>query len=209
MDASVALTVAYLQLNGFFVLTELPVQVGDRHGYRTATDLDVLAVRLPHAAELLPSTHAHARDVLLGQDPALETDQWRTEVLIAEVKRGRGRINEGYHDIDVLRFALRRTGCCTTDMIDTHAATLARSGWVETATASGHPCRIRLASFAGSTVPATGALTMNLGHCVAFIRQRLDRYERQLRGAYFRDPVVNLLGLVDAVSASANEEDAS
>jgi hypothetical protein len=29
MDSSVAIAAAYLQLNGFFVLTELPVQAGD------------------------------------------------------------------------------------------------------------------------------------------------------------------------------------
>jgi hypothetical protein len=69
MDSSVAIAAVYLQLNGYFVLTELPVQVADRHGYRTATDLDLLAVRLPHAAELVPGRHAQARDLLLGQDP--------------------------------------------------------------------------------------------------------------------------------------------
>ena len=45
MDASVALATAYLQLNGYFVLSEVPVQVAERHAYRTATDLDLLAVR--------------------------------------------------------------------------------------------------------------------------------------------------------------------
>jgi hypothetical protein len=202
MDSSVAIAAAYLQLNGFFVLTELPVQVADRQGYRTATDLDVLAVRLPHAAELVPSKGAHARDLLLGQDPTLETDPSRTEVLIAEVKRGRGQINEGYHDTDVLRFALRRTGCCPMEMLDTHAAVLARGGVVETITEAGQRCRIRIASFAGEPAPlARGVLAIGLTHCVQFIRERLARYETQLRGAYFRDPVLNLLGLVDVLSA--------
>src|SRR5512132_2323694 len=98
MDSSVAIAAAYLQLNGFFVLTELPVQVGDRQGYRTATDVDLLAVRLPHAADLVPAKRAHSLDLLLGQDPALENDPSRTEVLIAEVKRGNAKINQGYHD---------------------------------------------------------------------------------------------------------------
>ncbi|HEY6203910.1 MAG TPA: hypothetical protein VI056_12825 [Candidatus Limnocylindria bacterium] len=202
MDSSVAIAAAYLQLNGFFVLTELPVQVADRQGYRAATELDVLAVRLPHAAELLPGKGAHARDLLLGRDPTLETDPWRTEVLIAEVKRGRAQINEGYHDTDVLRFALRRTGCCPTQMLATHAAALAREGVVETITAASHPCRIRIAAFAGSSASlARGVLAIDLSHCVHFIRERLARYEMQLRGAYFRDPVLNLLGLVDVLSA--------
>lgn len=203
MDASVALTTVYLQLNGFFVLTELPVQVADRQGYRTATDLDVLAVRLPHAAELVPGARARAHDLLLGQDRLLETDPWRTEVLIAEVKRGRAQINAGYYDPDVLRFALRRTGCCSTEMLDTHVASLVQRGAVETKSADGHPCRIRIASFAGQPVNLPGGvLSIALAHCVEFIRERLDRYEPQLRGAYFRDPVLNLLGLVDALAAA-------
>ena len=202
MDSSVAIAAAYLQLNGFFVLTELPVQVADRQGYRTATDVDVLAVRLPHAAELVPARRAHALDLLLGQDPILAIDPARTEVLVAEVKRGRATINAGYHDRDVLRFALRRTGCCAVEMLEAHAETLARSGVVTTATPTGHPCRIRIASFAGQPVALRGGeLSIGLAHCTAFIRERLDRYGPQLRGAYFRDPVLNLLGLVDALSA--------
>ncbi|MBI2773648.1 MAG: hypothetical protein HYX56_04045 [Chloroflexi bacterium] len=202
MDASVALAAAYLQLNGYFVLTELPVQVEERHGFRTATDIDVLAVRLPHAAELIPGHGAHARDLLLGQDPTLETDPERTEILIAEVKRGRAHINAGSFNADVLRFALRRTGCCPAEMIDAHAYALARAGMIETRTADGHPCRVRLASFAGEPVPLrpAGVLSVGLDQCVAFIRERLDRYREPLRGAYFRDPVLNLLGLVDAVA---------
>ena len=202
MDSSVAIAGAYLQLNGFFVLTELPVQVADRQGYRMATDVDVLAVRLPHAAELVPARRAHALDLLLGQDPTLMNDPARTEVLIAEVKRGHAKINAGYHDRDVLRFALRRTGCCAVEMLEAHADTLARSGVVMTTTVTGHQCRIRIASFAGQPVVLRGGeLSIGLTHCIAFIRDRLDRYGPQLRGAYFRDPVLNLLGLVDALSA--------
>ena len=156
----------------------------------------------------MPAAHAHARDVLLGQDPALECDSWRTEVLIAEVKRGKARINEGYYDRDVLRFALRRTGCCPTEMLESHAARLAERGVVETTTAGGHLCRIRIASFAGEpAVLGRGVLSLGLEHCVAFIRERLARYEEQLRSAYFRDPVLNLLGLVDVVSPEPDKQE--
>lgn len=200
MDSSVVIAAAYLQLNGYFVLTELPVQVADRHGYRTATDLDLLAVRLPHAAELVPGRHAHARDLLLGQDPLLATDPERTEILVAEVKRGRARINDGYRDVEVLRFALRRTGCCPPETIDAHASTLARDGSLETRTADGHLCRVRLASFAGEPAALGRVVSVGLDHCLGFIRARSATYRAQLRGAYFRDPVLNLLGLIDALA---------
>lgn len=206
MDASVALATAYLQLNGYFVLTELPVQVAERHGYRTATDLDLLAVRLPHAAELVPGHRAHARDLLLGQDERLDVDPSRTDILVAEVKRGRARLNEGARDLDVLRFALRRTGCCPPATIDDHAAALARAGSIETWTDAGHRCRVRLASFAGQPAAMPGVLSVGLAECLSFVRERLERYRPQLRGAYFRDPVLNLLGLVDELGAPAHRD---
>lgn len=39
MDSSVALAAAYLELNGYFVLTELPVQVAERQGYRSEREV--------------------------------------------------------------------------------------------------------------------------------------------------------------------------
>jgi hypothetical protein len=95
MDASVAIAAAYLELNGYFVLTEMPVQVAERHMYRTATHLDLLAVRLPQAAEVIPGWSAHARDLLLGRDRLLKMDPAQTEILVAEVKRGRGGSTRG------------------------------------------------------------------------------------------------------------------
>lgn len=59
---------------------------------------------------------------------------------------------------------------------------------------------MRLASFAGEPVSLSGVLSVGLDHCLSFIRERLDAYRAQLRGAYFRDPVLNLLGLIDALS---------
>lgn len=77
---------------------------------------------------------------------------------------------------------------------------------IETRTADGHPCRVRLASFAGAPVPQSGALSIGLAHSLAFIRSRLDAYRAQLRGAYFRDPVLNLLGFIDALSPEGVSE---
>jgi hypothetical protein len=137
----------------------------------------------------------------------LGTDPGHTEILVAEVKRGRARINDGYHDADVLRFALRRTGCCPPETIDAHASALAREGSIETRTADGHPCRIRLASFAGESASLSGGvLCVGLDHCLEFIRGRFDMYRAQLRGAYFRDPVLNLLGLIHTLAPERASE---
>jgi hypothetical protein len=53
MDNAVALVQAYLNVNGYFTVTEYPVVEAIKYaGYRTATDLDVLAFRFPGAGRL-------------------------------------------------------------------------------------------------------------------------------------------------------------
>jgi hypothetical protein len=53
MDNSVALVQAYLRLNGYFTVSELPVIASTKGGgYRTATDLDILALRFPRAGRI-------------------------------------------------------------------------------------------------------------------------------------------------------------
>ena len=55
MDSAVALVQAYLRVNGYFTVTEYPVIASGKGGtYRTATDLDVLAVRFPHSGHIVP-----------------------------------------------------------------------------------------------------------------------------------------------------------
>jgi hypothetical protein len=48
MDTAVAIVRTYLELSGYFVLSELPVRAPDKRGYHDVTDLDVVAVRFPH-----------------------------------------------------------------------------------------------------------------------------------------------------------------
>ncbi len=50
MTTAVGLVESYLRLNGYFTVTEYQVQhpvAGQPGMYETATDLDILAVRLP------------------------------------------------------------------------------------------------------------------------------------------------------------------
>src|SRR5690606_6296795 len=56
MDTAVALVGAYLRFNGYISLPEQPILVGQGRPWRyhTATDLDILAVRFPHAAVIVP-----------------------------------------------------------------------------------------------------------------------------------------------------------
>src|SRR5258707_12925894 len=58
VDHAVALVQAYLQLNGYFTSAEYPIiAAAGRNGFRTLTDIDVLAFRFPSG---LPSPDAGA-----------------------------------------------------------------------------------------------------------------------------------------------------
>src|SRR5512141_2796091 len=98
MNTCVALVGAYLRFNGYVTVPEQPVLIGEGKPYRyhTATDIDILAVRFPNAAVVVPRAFGQVDDdLLLGVDPILELEKAAVDVLIGEVKSGRPRLNEG------------------------------------------------------------------------------------------------------------------
>ena len=55
MNAGVSLVRAYLNLNGYFTATDIPViRQNSKGGYRELTDIDVMGVRFPFAAHVVP-----------------------------------------------------------------------------------------------------------------------------------------------------------
>ena len=64
MDPAVALVQAYLQMNGYFTVTEYSVveAAGRSNQYRMSTDLDVLAVRFPGAGHAVVRRRRRRRD---------------------------------------------------------------------------------------------------------------------------------------------------
>lgn len=52
-DPALALVVSYLQLNGYFLITEQDLHIRHPEGYRSLTDIDIIAVRAPNVC-LLP-----------------------------------------------------------------------------------------------------------------------------------------------------------
>jgi hypothetical protein len=84
--------------------------------FETATDLDILAVRFPWAADTV-LRHGHRGEeqrceIMLAEDPALGSSRDTPDVLIAEVKEGAGQLNRRLQTPDVFYAALRRVGCC-------------------------------------------------------------------------------------------------
>jgi hypothetical protein len=98
MDSAVALVEAYLHANGYFTVTEYPIiEALDGGAYRVATDIDVMAIRLPKAGRLIPGRGARRskKRAVFEPDPVLRTTDRSVDLLIGEVKEGQAILNEG------------------------------------------------------------------------------------------------------------------
>ncbi len=189
MDPAVALVEAYLQINGYFTVSEYPViEARDLDHYGVATDLDILAFRFPGAGRRLAST---GEQMQFAPDSALGIDGARPDMLIGEVKEGRASLNRAVQNPDVLRTALTRFGCCSADEPPDTVTTLLREG--EATTHCGH--RVRLVAF-GSTAGLTHRASyrrLSLAHVSAFIREFFEDHWEALRHAQFKQPALGLL----------------
>ena len=206
MNTAVGLVETYLRLNGYFTATEYQVQhpvPGQPGKYETATDLDILTIRLPWAAETVlrhPQRPGEERcEVLLVDDPALGVAPDLPDVLIGEVKEGAAELNRRLKTSDVLHAALRRLGCCPEEHIADAARALLARGEFVLQHQHGVACRIRLASFCGHVDEerAPAVLIITLDHMLRFIQDRLTAYRSILRSAQFGDPLLNLLKLME------------
>src|SRR5258706_14886083 len=114
MDHAVALVQAYLQLNGYFTSAEYPIiAAAGRNGFRTITDIDILAFRFPDG---LPSASMSRRKRTprgldtSDLDPGLGAGADSIDMIIGEVKEGRVGINTGVRNPEVLKTVVRRLG---------------------------------------------------------------------------------------------------
>ena len=193
MDNAVALVQAYLRLHGYFTVTEFPVVEALRHGgYRSATDLDVLAVRFAHAGLIAPRKRGvpRADDDQSGADPALDVPPDRPDMIIAEVKEGAAVLNAAATDPAVLGAALVRFGCCPPAEAPALVTALLRSG--HTILPNGH--QVRLLAF-GSTLDGAGGgyRCVALGDVVAYLGRYVRTHFDALRAMNPKDPAFGFL----------------
>jgi len=192
MDDAVGLVQVYLRLNGYFTVTEYPVLEALGHGqHRVATDLDVLAVRFAGAGR--PFSMGRARERGFTPDPRLGPPDQAVDMIIGEVKEGRATLNEGAANPDVLRGALLRFGCCTTEDIPDAVRELLRRG--ATRTHCGH--RVRLVAFGSSAAPDARHQTILLGDILDFLQDYIRANWSLVRSAQFKDPAFNLLAVIE------------
>ncbi len=190
MDTAVALTRTYLQLNGYFVVTEYPVveAVGNSGG-RSLTDLDVLAVRFPGAGRLVKRGEGGS---IIGEvDGELDTTNERVDMIIAEVKQGEARLNRGAHDPAVMRAAIARFGGCQSCDVGPVVDELLREG--SAMTPDGHRLRVMVFASYFERSPGRGVRVITLEHMRVYIDSYIQEHWQTLNEAQFLDPAMAFL----------------
>ncbi len=194
MDHAVALVQAYLHINGYFTVTEYPVLQALREGgYKTATDIDLLALRLPRVAGRQGGSDAgnHER---FEADPLLGTQEQRPELLIVEVKEGRAELNPGGRDPAVLEAVLTRWGFCRRDDLPGVVARLRKQGRADIRSGP----RVRVLAFGSVIDPrrVRGFQAISLAHVISYLRRYIEDHWEYLRHAQMRQPALGLLALL-------------
>lgn len=201
MNAGVSLVQSYLALNGYLTVTEFPVIHGrNGGGYEELTDLDVLAVRFPHARHIIPRGRPGPEDdLLLEADPTLAPIPDGVDVVIGEVKEGRARLNDSTRQHDVLYSALSRLGCVPDHAMERVISDLQARG--EAMAGGVVQTRIRLVAFGdGAGGRRDGYLVVPLEEVARFVNQFLERYHHVLHPADLSDQVLGLLHLLRKLS---------
>ena len=194
MDAAVGLVQAYLRLNGYFTETEYPI-VASRRGLPVAlTDLDLLAIRFPGAAHWVPQGSG---GMSLDTDPLLDVTNDRMDMIIAEVKEGRARLNPAARSPAVLESVIRRFGCCFEDPHGAADAIL-RGRTAETQLRHGSNCRVRMVVFSGGGYEKETSqfVTISLRHVVRFVSEHIHAHEDVFLSCSLKDDTLALLALL-------------
>ena len=208
MDRAVALVETYLRVNGYLTVTEYPIIESDRFGgYRTVTDLDVLAFRFPRAGRLVLGKQARASKTNLFQaDLALGCPPDSADMIVGEVKEGKPKLNTAAREPAVLSAVLTRFGCCQPAEASGVVSELLNRGSAKTS--CGH--RVRYVVFA-SQEPDAGATTrgkyhmISLGHVQQFLQDYIREHWGVLRHAESKDPAFGFLVMLEKGRLSLNQ----
>lgn len=208
MNTCVALVGAYLRFNGYVTVPEQPVLVGQGKPYRyhTATDVDILAVRFPNAAVVVPREYGAVEDDLhLEIDEVLDLHDDTVDVLIGEVKSGKPRLNEGLRNPDVLYATLRRVDPGFDVPIHETIGHLIRNGEAQCKSA-GKKWRFRLVAFGEGQPALEGGpyMVVQMRHVARFLMATMREHHQIWKDAQFGDPVLDLLHLFDKMGFTWN-----
>ena len=192
MDHAVSLVQAYLQLNGYFTSAEYPIIASaGRNGFRTLTDIDILAFRFPTGLPQSPVSHRTPQGLDVSEiDAGLGVSPEAIDMIIGEVKEGRVGINSGARDPEVLKAVINRLGYSSeeedqvvNDLLNRGTATLP-SGFT-----------VRIIAFGafppGAAVPPCRIIS--LGHVLTYLQSYVRKHWNMLRHLQFKDPAFGFL----------------
>lgn len=203
MDNAVSLVETYLRVNGYFTVTEFPVvELAEPGGYRTATDLDVLALRFPTARRVVPGDESK-RGTASVLDPALGARAEEVDMIVGEVKESHAEFNPAGLRPEVLGAVLARFGCCPSDRSDALVRALLDEGRAESH--RGHV--IRLVAFGGKVSSTEGPyVQVSLAHVIRFLRSYVDRHWSLLRHVQSKDPTLGTLIMMEKLRAGEDAD---
>lgn len=191
MNSAVALVEAYLHANGYFTVTGYPIiEAMEGDTYRVRTDIDIMALRLPHARRLIPGRGPRGRKhPVFEPDPELRPTDERVDLLIGEVKEGHAVLNEGAKDPEVLSAALTRFGGKASGNIESVVRALVRHG--EALVKDGP--RVRVVAFGSHGAPRKSYHVITLGHILEFFHQTVKEHWDIMQHAHFTHPGLGFL----------------
>lgn len=211
MDPAVAMVRAFLKANGYFTMVEVPVlAINDDGTLRTATDLDILAVRFPGERRFVAgSNNGHGDRAMRSASADLDHQPDQTELIIGEIKQGRAELNSAATDPDVLRVALSRFGAFDDDEIPSIIDDLQHEGSATRQTACQGKMRVRLFAF-GSTYPdrPPGRRYSILLHrrILAFFSDMMRQHRDVVPHLHSKDPFLGQLLLMSKARSEGKGE---
>lgn len=206
MDNAVSLVRAYLQLHGYFVVTEYPlVEINEENKIRTVTDIDILAFRFAHAGRIVSSFKSSQDEKLIQvTDEILKPVGDQPDMLIAEVKEGYAKENRIMFQENALESVLTRFGCCTPGEFRKFYDSFSQSGKAELP--SGHI--LRSIVFGGKPPAQKKSFVskfISLKHVLDYLNEYIEKHWDYFKTANFRDPALSFLVTLKKSSDTRNQ----
>jgi len=202
METAVNLVSIYLQLNGYFVQTEVPVVqrvTDDPERFEQVTDVDILAVRFPSMAHLEEPRDREEWAGTVALDPNLGAPRDKIDVILGEVKEGASRLNPRLLEPKILRAAVRHTGGCMPGDLERIVEDLIEQGEAVAIHCNGGAQAIRLVAFGGSRPDPDGRnfRIMPLADILAFLREVIEDNEEVFKVITTKNSALSMIMLMN------------
>ena len=197
MDIAVNLVESYLRLCGYLTDSEFDVLRRNEQGsYESATDIDVLALRIPGQVYVAGDPHGEEEGSMLAidEDEALQLEPDLVDVIVGEVKESEAVLNPGLKEHKVLHGVLRRLEWLYGDSLPEAVESLQARAVAYTTSQDGAELRTRLVAFGRS--PLNDLHTISLSYIVEQMMAFFERFDEVIRPTHYKDPAPALLRLL-------------